>query len=420
VLPSYRASAGPTLGDEAASPEEPIGEVTLARALELALLRNPELQAASFEIRAREAAQLQAGLFPNPSLDTESEDLALSDQAIPEVSQPQTTVRLSQLIELGGKRAARVRAAAAGAALAGWAYEARRLDVLARTTEAFVALLGAQERARLSNDSVALARQVAEAVSERVKAGVVSPIEETKAQVAVASAEVDEEAARRALAAARRRLALAWNSHDPTFREAAGTLPPVVSIPREDLLAARLQQNPDLARWDAELARRRAAVDVESARRIPDVTLTAGYRKFHDTGNDALVVGGSVPLPILNQNQGAIAEAHARLAGAVRERQAAESRTRAALAEAYRALSSAHGEAALLDSSVLPGAQRAYDATREGYQLGKFGFLDVLDAQRTLFAARVRHLDALVAFHTAVAEVERLTGEPLGADGGAR
>jgi len=424
ALPAFQARAGAEPAEtEGAAGEEATGAMTLSQALALALLRNPELQAASFEVRAREAARLQAGLLPNPSLDTESEDLALSDQAIPEVSQPQTTVRLSQLIELGGKRAARIRIASADADLAAWDYEARRLDVLTRTTEEFVALLGAQERSELADDSVALARTVADAVSERVKAGVVSPVEETKAEVAVADAEVEQEAARRTGDAARQRLALMWNSRGPTFPRASGTLPPVAAIPPESQLADRLAQNPDLARWDAELARRQAAVQAETARRIPNVTLSTGYRKFHDTGNDALVVGASVPLPMLDQNQGAIAAAEARLTGAARERLAAESRTRAALAETYRALSSAEREAAVLDSRVLPGAQSAYDAAREGYQLGKFGFLDVLDAQRTLFTARVQSLNARVAFHTAVARVERLISEPIDApaiDGGSR
>ena len=393
--------------------DEPVGEVALSQALALALLHNPDLQAASFEVRAREAARLQAGLLPNPAVDTEAEDIGMSPKDVPNISQPQTTVRLSQLIELGGKRRARVRVASADAELAAWDYEARRLDVLTRTVEAFVALLGAQERLRLANDTVALAERVAGTVSARVEAGVVSPVEATKARVAVANAEVDRQAAIRALDAARQRLALTWASEHPTFDRAAGTLPAVGAIPSEDALAARLAQNPDLARWDAEMAKRQAAVAAETAKRIPDVTLTAGYRKFHDTADNTLVVGGSIPLPILNQNQGAIAEARARQEGAVRERRSAETRLRADLTEAYRALASARSAADLLGTSVLPGAQSAFDAAQEGYQLGKFGFLDVLDAQRTLFAARVQHLNALVAFHTAAAEVERLVGEPL-------
>ena len=49
----------------------------------------------------------------------------------------------------------------------------------------------------------------------------------------------------------------------------------------------------------------------------------------------------------------------------------------------------------------------------EGYRFGKFGYLDVLDSQKTLFEAKGQYLDALADYHKAVADVERLIGEPL-------
>ena len=66
-----------------------------------------------------------------------------------------------------------------------------------------------------------------------------------------------------------------------------------------------------------------------------------------------------------------------------------------------------------LRSAVLPGAQQAFDAVTEGYRLGKFGFLDVLDAQRTLIAGGGQYLRALSDYHKAAADVERLIGTPL-------
>jgi outer membrane protein, heavy metal efflux system len=85
------------------------------------------------------------------------------------------------------------------------------------------------------------------------------------------------------------------------------------------------------------------------------------------------------------------------------------------LAGTYAELSSAYTEVTSLQTDVLPGAQSAFEAFSEGYRQGKFGFLDVLDAQLTLFEARGRYLEALTAYHQAVADMERLIGEPLGA-----
>lgn len=71
-LPTFRAPAPSqdvpdSLGDGAAT-REPTGTVALRQALALALMRNPELRAFSWEVRAQEATTLQAGLFHNPTI----------------------------------------------------------------------------------------------------------------------------------------------------------------------------------------------------------------------------------------------------------------------------------------------------------------------------------------------------------------
>ena len=144
----------------------------------------------------------------------------------------------------------------------------------------------------------------------------------------------------------------------------------------------RLVQNPEIARWATEMAQRRAAVELGKARRVPDPTIGGGFRHTRETGDNAMVMEFSMPLPVFDRNQGGFLEARYQLAKAEEERRAAEIQGRTALAEAYAALSSAFVEATRLKNEVLPGAQRAFDAASEGYRQGKFGFLDVLDAQR--------------------------------------
>ena len=121
----------------------------------------------------------------------------------------------------------------------------------------------------------------------------------------------------------------------------------------------------------------------------------------------------SFSLPPSDRNQGAIREAEYNLAKAFEERKSAEVAVRTALSEAYGSLSAAWATVTALKNDVLPGAQSAFDAVTEGYRLGKFGFLDLLDAQRTLFQTRGQYLEALAAYHKAKASVERLIGEPL-------
>ena len=69
-------------------------------------------------------------------------------------------------------------------------------------------------------------------------------------------------------------------------------------------------------------------------------------------------------------------------------------------------------EVNVLQSEVLPGAQAAFDAATKGFELGKFAYLDVLDAQRTLLQARAQYLRALADAHRSITDLDRLLGGP--------
>ena len=154
-----------------------------------------------------------------------------------------------------------------------------------------------------------------------------------------------------------------------------------------------------------------AAVVLQEAVRVPDPTLAGGVRHFKESGDRAFVAAISIPLPLFDRNQGRILEARRRLAKAERERAAAESRAHAALAETVQTLTTAFAEIEALRTAIIPGAQSAFEAVGEGYRQGKFGFLDVLDAQRTFFEAKDRYVDALAAYHKGIADLERITGK---------
>lgn len=419
-LSTYRPAATDSGRLDGPTFEDPTDSVTLRDAVALALLHSPELAAFAWEVRAREARVLQAGRPPNPVIGMLAEDLGGSRvprEANQQLVQPQVTVQLSQLIELGGKRTARQDLATLNRDLASWDYETMRIDVLTRVTRAFVDALAAQEAQALAAQALQIVEQTEQTVVARVAAGAVSPIEETRATVALAAARVESARAGRLVDVTRNRLATFWGRSTARFSSVAGDLATIPALPSLAELEARLAANPVLARWAAEVAQRQAAVSVERSRSVPDVSVSAGYRRFTDIDSNALLVGATISLPVFDRNRGGIAEADSRLAKAHEERRAAEMRVSTSLAEAYRALSSAYDELTALRSNVLPGSRQAFEAVSEGYRLGRFGYLDVLDAQRTLVTAGGQYLRALTEYHHAVADVEQLTGAPVAGTG---
>jgi cobalt-zinc-cadmium efflux system outer membrane protein len=414
-VPVYRPAPGDPGRVDAPSFDEPVGALSLRDAVSLALLHSPELAAFAWEVRAREARILQAGRPPNPTATVLAEDLGASGEpqgAALQPVQPQVTIQLSQLIELGGKRTARQDLAILNRDLAAWDYETARIDVLTRVTRAFVDALAAQQALALATETLTIVEQTQQTVGARVTAGSVSPIEQIRADVALASARVESARAARIAEASRSRLATFWG-RTARFTTLTGDLDTIPALPSFADLRERLVANPALARWAVEVAQRRAAVAIEQARHVPDVSVSAGYRRFTAIDSNAFLVGATISLPIFDRNQGGIAEAGSRLSKAHEERRAAEMRVSAALVEAYRALASAHAEVTALRSDVLPGSRQAFEAVDEGYRLGRFGYLDVLDAQRTLVTAGGQYLRALTDYHHAVADVEQLTGAPL-------
>lgn len=408
-------ATGVSRGQEqpAAPAEEPSGALTLSRALALALVGNPGLRPFSLEIRAAEARTIQADRPPNPDIDVLAEDFGGS-RARRGFTQSQATLMLSQLIELGAKRAKRVRLARLNESLAAWDYEAKRLDVFVGTTRAFADVLAAQRRVELAEASLRLERQLYNAASERVRAGQVSPLEQSRAEVTLAAGQVVRDRAVRDLEIARSRLAAFWGSTRPAFQRAAGDLGEVRPIrPLPDLLE-KAAGNPDLARWSTEIAQREARVALERAKNIPDPRFSLGTRRYgYNPGETALVAGVSIPLPFYSLNRGNILEAEVQAnIGRALQRQALVQVT-AAIKQSYEQVSAAYDAVLVLRRRVIPAAQATFDGMSTGYREGKFTLLEVLDAQRALLDARSRLIDAEAAYQSALADTERLTGQPL-------
>jgi len=411
-IPSYRAepSAPP------AAPEEvrptPRGVLTLRDALAAALLGSPDLASASWETRAAEARTLQESLFPNPELEFELEDFGGTGE-LSGFSAASYTLALSQEIPLAGKVGKRTDVADIEGRLAAWEYEAARLDVLTGTTKAFVALLAAQEQIALAEEAVRLGEEVTRVVQELVASGKASPVEEKKASVALSLEKLRRDRVAREAEGARRHLASMWGESRPTFDTVTGDLHKVLPVPPVAWLEAHIEKNPDLARWEDAIELSRSKLTNERAEAWPDLTLSGGVRRIEELDLYSFLIGFSIPLPLFDRNQGGVNEAAADARRAEESRRAAQVRIETEFRTAWQALSLAAKEAETLTDSVLPTATDAFEATREGFRQGKFSYLEMLVAQRTLFETREQLVLSLATYHQAVADVERLIGRSL-------
>jgi len=390
-------------------------QLTIKEAAAKALLQNPTLSAFSLDKRVKEAQTLQAGLRPNPHLEIEVDDAAGSGQ-FTGFDHSEITVQLGQLIELGGKRAARVNASRISEKLADWDYNGKRLDVLTEVNKTFIEVLRTQHKVSLSEDLIKLGNQFYDAVSERVRTGKVAPIQKVKAGVVLSTFKLETKKSKMILEQYRRKLSSTWGSIEPDFLSVVGNLFEISPVPPLETLNQKISETPYLKRWETVEEKRKAILELEQSKRTPDITIKGGYRRLEQTNDDAITFGVSVPLKFFNRNQGAISEAQNNLAKTKEERKAAEIIINKNFLEAYQALVFAHSQASTLHSETIPAAQKSFDGINEGYRFGKFSFLDVLDSQKILFQTKEQYLDALADYHIALAEVNRMTSGFIYAD----
>jgi outer membrane protein, heavy metal efflux system len=394
-------------------PQESGEAISLARALALTLERSPQLAAFSWDIRAAEARILQAKLLPNPEISWEGEDFTRAGVQSATESM-QNTLVLSQLIELGGKRGSRVREAQFDRRTAEWDYQEKRLEVLKSTALAFIDVLSGQRKVNLAEENVRLAEREIPVTQKKVEAGQASNVELIRTNTEVATARIELTEATHDLEAARVNLAAQWGAKKATFASVSGNLEQLRPIPSLESLKAKLQANPELAKWTTERQKREATLNLARAEAKPDLTVDAGPRLLGASRADmSLVAGFSIPLPLWNRNQGKIAEAEADVAKTDDEQAAAEAGAYAELNEAYQTLQRAAEEVRILRETVLPGAKSVVDQTTEGYATGRFGQLDVLDAQKSYIEARGQYVRALSDFQKAAAQIDALTAGPV-------
>lgn len=386
--------------------------VILKSALQRALAANPRLTSAERDIGIATGQRIQAGALINPDLSYE-QDNSFGSGKFRGTRSAETTLQISQIFELFGKREARVAAGAAGVDVATIQRKAVRLEVLSDTTIAFVTVLGLQRRVQILDEHIAALDRLAPLLQRRVDAGASSPAETGRANVASDLVKADRERARGSLSSARRDLAVLMGDTSPQFAAVSGRLEAVGRPPSFQSVVAAIEANPQLVRWTAVFAQRNAELLLARLKPYPDVQLSAGWRHFSETGDDAVRLGVTVPIPVFDQNQGNILSAQESFAKAGAERAANKASLILVAGRAYDSLQASLRELALLRDSTVPKARQAAAAIGDGYGQGRFTLLEVLDAQATLTQAQLREQEAQQNFHIAVATIEGLVGNPF-------
>ena len=384
--------------------------ISLDEATALALQANPDIAIALSGREVESGQALQAATRPNPTLSAQVEDLRSRYRI--------STLLISQPLETAGKRDKRMAAADANLAIADADIRIAQAEISAKVYAAFYKVLAAQQAQALATELLQIATTSKATTAKRVLAGKVSPVEETKAKVAEAGLKIELATANQQLSSAKKRLTSLWSkgldSAETIAFTVVGELDKFNILPALSDLAAQLPNSPRLKKASLAIVQKQALSEIEKSKQTPDVTLSLGARRNEELGGvTQAIIGLSIPIPLFDKNQGNWQSAKARETQSLDEKTALENQLNTELADAYLRRQVQVEAAGTYSQEILLGAQSAYEAARKGFEFGKFSFLEVLDAQRTLFQAKTQYIQTLALARLAEADIQTILGSNL-------
>jgi outer membrane protein, heavy metal efflux system len=379
--------------------------LTVDRVLDLAERQNPDVLIATTRTAQAEGALATARirLPANPEVDVfiGSRDTSVGGRSL------EQEFSFLQRFEIGGQRGHRVAAATAGVTQRTFEIGAAILQAQTIALSAFYRAAHAQEIRRVSDEALGLAEEAVRAAQARYEAGETAVLDVNVARVELARARRDQLAAASRMegAVADLREVLALPAQEPVVVETGLRAP---AVPAVDVLLSRLPERADIRALTATLGQAEAELQLARSVRTPDLFGGVGFRR--EAGEPVIGARFGLTLPLFQRQTGAIATASGRIAelkAALNARRVAlEARLRGAHARYMIAAQAAEA----ITSTAVPLVEENEQLTRESYQAGKIGLLELLVIRREGFAARREALDAQLESTLAGVEVRGVAG----------
>ena len=388
------------------------GTISLRDALAATISTNPKLR--SFPLRndallgEREIAYLK----PPFMVGAEIED-ALGTGDIRDFTGAEATLRLSSVVEMGGKRAARVGMINRRIDVLNAEQRVVELDLLVEVVRRFIDVAVAQEQVGLQAQSTAIAEQTVDSIEPLVTAGQAPQLETDRAQAALLRARLAEQAANARLGSARIRLASMWANNTPQFGAVSSDILTVEQAESIESILAELASNPDIEIFAAESRLLEAELRLAQTRQEGDIQWSAGIRHLKEFDDTGFAFGVTIPLFNKARASGAERSARANLQEVELRQLTALIAIEGEIRSLHQALQQAINQVNTLQQQVIPILQDVQQQTLQAYGAGNYSYVELITAQQEFLDAQLSLISSAGNVHRIRAEIERLSGLPL-------
>src|SRR3989454_5972187 len=373
--------------------------ITLEELQQMALQNNPTFRQSAANIQASEGRKKQSGLYPNPTVGYQGEQIRGGS-----FHGGEQGFFVQQDIVLGGKLGLNRQIFDQELKQAETEADEQKLRVVTNVRMSYIQAPAAQQMlelrhnlSKLADDAVETSHQLANVGQADAPDVLESEVEAQQAQLAVAMAEQSQQRVWKALAA------VVGNPRLPLMK-LQGKLDDTPPVSADELVEKIVNESPAVR--IAELGVKRAEAALARAKRepIPDLQLRGGMQQNGELLSDGRSVGlqgfadVGVRIPIFNRNQGNIATAKADAERARREVERVKLVLRERSASVVQNYTFSQAAVDRYKNQMIPRAQKAYEMYTKKYREMAAAYPQVLIAQRTLMQLQVSYINALENF----------------------
>lgn len=381
---------------------------TFKQALEIAYRNNPELQAEMEKAQAMRGYFIQSGLYPNPQLTLTAENFGGSG-SYSSYEAAETTASVTQPIPLGHRLAYLKKATYADYLASLAQIQVQKATLYTMVGTAYVDAFYAGQWHQVTKKLIHLNQDIVAAIERRVKAGAGAELDLRLAQVRLGEACIQENKAARDALALRAKLSRLLGDGLRVDRPLIDKGFPDVVL-NWDFLLKKLPESPQLQQMQLQLRAKRATITAVKKSVWPDLNIQLGGRHFSDDGSNAAVMSAYAQVPVFDRNQGKIKTAEAQYTQTAYEYKGSRLDVRQNAYILFLQAQQSHYESTQVTRSLLPLARKSIKLAQEGYQMGRYTYIELSISLNTLYDEERHYQQAHADYHKALIQLTGLLG----------
>ncbi|AAU27092.1 TPA: TolC family protein [Legionella pneumophila] len=381
---------------------------TFKDALAIAYRNNPELQAEIDKAQAMRGYFIQSGLYPNPQLTLTAENFGGSG-SYSSYESAETTASVTQPIPLGNRLSYLKKASYADYLASLAQIQVQKAAIYMAVGGAYVDALYAGQWHQVTKKLVSLNEGIVKAIERRVKAGAGAELDLRLAQIRLGESHIQEKKAARDALSQRAKLARLLGIGLRVDQPLVDKGLPDVTL-NWSVLLKTLPQSPQLIQMQQQLKAKRATITAVKKSVWPDLNIQLGARHFSDDGSNAAVMSAYAQVPVFDRNQGKIMTAEAQFTQTAHEYQGTKLDIRQTAYTVFLQAQQSHYEAELVTSTLLPLARKSIKLAQDGYQMGRYTYIELSTALNALYEEERHYQQAHADYHKTLIQLTGLLG----------